>query len=366
MNVVQIVPILAYGDAVGNDAMAIKAILQRAGYTTEIYAESIAKPLDKAAAKPIEQLHTLKDEDVAILHLSTGAKVNLVFASLPCRKIVRYQNVTPPGFFEKNDEYMRKINEWALQNVSFLADKVDYCLTASEFNKEDLINMGYQCKIDILPILIPFDDYKKRPDQAILKKYQEVPVVLFTGRIAPNKKIEDIIRAFGMYKRYYNQDAVLILVGSYKKTDVYYRRLMTYIEKTEIKDIVFTGHIRFDEILAYYHCADIFLCQSEHEGFCVPLVEAMFFRIPIIAYKSTAIPYTLGQSGILMDTKDPLLVAGIMNCVHENKQLREHLVEEEQRRLADFSYEKVCEQFLLYLNKFVKNKSVNEEENNYN
>jgi len=355
MKVVQIVPTLAYGDAVGNDAMAIKTILYNAGYETEIYAESVVKPLDKTAAKPVDKLYELGKEDVAILHLSTGAKINNDFADLLCRKIVRYHNVTPPKFFAKNDSRIEEINKWALQSVTFLADKVDYCLTASEFNKADLIEMGYQCRIDILPILIPFDDYKKKPDEKIIKKYQKTPMVLFTGRIVPNKKIEDIIRAFYIYKKYYNRKAVLVLVGSYKATDIYYKKLATYVERIGAKDIIFTGHIRFDEILAYYHCADVFLCQSEHEGFCVPLVEAMFFRIPVIAYKSSAIAFTLGGSGVLMETKDPLLVAGMMNCVYQNKQLREQIIKEEERRLEDFSYNIVKEQFLEFIDDFIKN-----------
>lgn len=365
MKVVQIVPTLAYGDAVGNDVMAIKQILRGAGYITEIYAENVVKPLSKTTAKSTEQLHTLRKEDVAILHLSTGAKVNSDFASLQCRKIVCYHNVTPPEYFAKNDTYVKKINEWALQNVAFLADKVDYCLADSEFNKEDLIRMGYRCKTDVLPILIPFDEYKREPDDLLMEKYQDVPVVLFTGRIAPNKRIEDVIRAFAMYKKYYNAKAVLLLVGSYKETDIYYMKLITYLERIQVEDVVFTGHIRFDEILACYRSADVFLCQSEHEGFCVPLVEAMFFQIPIVAYESTAIPYTLGESGILMDTKDPLVVAGMLDRVYENEQLREHLIAEEQRRLMDFSYDKIKEQFLQCINDFVKSESNNEEDSNY-
>lgn len=361
MQIVQIVPTLAYGDAVGNDAMAIKKILHNAGYKTEIYAESVVKPLDKTAAKSIDKLYELGKENVAILHLSTGAKINSDFADLTCRKIVRYHNVTPPKFFAKNDSHTEAINKWALQNVTFLADKVDYCLAVSEFNKVDLVKIGYQCRIDVLPILIPFDDYKKKSDEKIIKKYQKMPMVLFTGRIVPNKKIEDIIRAFYIYKKYYNPKAVLVLAGSYKETDIYYRKLATYINRIGAKDVVFTGHIRFDEILAYYHCADIFLCQSEHEGFCVPLVEAMFFQIPVIAYKSSAIPFTLGKSGILMETKEPLLVAGMMNCVHENKQLREQIIEEEERRLEDFSYEIVKEQFLQFIDDFIKNGIYDEE-----
>lgn len=354
MQIVQIVPTLAYGDAIGNDVLALKRALEEAEYDTEIYTESVVAPLKSSMAKSVEKLN-LKNDDVAILHLSTGARVNRDFAKLACRKIIRYHNVTPPEFYAQNNPYIERINKAALKDVAFLADKVDYCLAVSEFNKQGLIEMGYTCKIDVLPILIPFEDYNKVPDPQILKTYRDVPIVLFTGRIVPNKKLEDVIRAFFMYKKYYNKDAVLILIGSYKEEDKYYQSLQAYINKINAQDIVFTGHIRFDEILAYYRVADVFLCQSEHEGFCVPLVEAMYFGIPIVAYASTAIPGTLSGSGIVMDTKEPLMVAGMINRVYTDKKLKEEVLLSEQKRLEDFAYKSISEHFLKLIEKYIQN-----------
>lgn len=354
MQVIQIVPTLAYGDAIGNDALALKHALEEAGYNTEIYAESVVAPLKPSLAKNTEKL-LLKNDDVAILHLSTGAKINREFAKLSCRKIVRYHNVTPPEFYSGYDSYIERINKAALKDAAFLADKVDYCLADSEFNKQDLIKMGYSCKIDVLPILIPFEDYRKAPEPQIVEKYKDVPIVLFTGRVVPNKKIEDVICAFSLYRKHYNKEAVLMLVGSYKEDDAYYQRLQTYINEIEAENIIFTGHISFNEILAYYRVADVFLCQSEHEGFCVPLVEAMFFQIPIIAYASTAIPGTLAGSGVVMDTKDPLLVAGMINRVLIDGKMKKWILLSEKERLSDFAYEPISGKFLELIDKFIQN-----------
>ena len=353
MRIVQIVPTLAYGDAIGNDVMALKRALIEGGYSTDIYAETVVKPLARSTAKKIEQIKELKKEDIAILHLSTGAKINSDFAALPCRKIVRYHNVTPPQYFDKYDPYIARINRWALKNVAYLSDKVDYCLADSEFNKKELRSNGYQCKIDVLPILIPFDDYEKAADPSIIKKYKNVPVVLFTGRVVPNKRIEDVIGTFFLYKKYYNSDAVLILVGSYKENDMYFRTICEYIKKLNVKDVVFTGHVKFSEILAYYHIANVFLCQSEHEGFCVPLVEAMWFKIPIIGYNSTAIPDTLGGSAIVMNTKDPLFTAAMINRILTDDILRKKIIANEKERLQDFSYERIKGKFLNFIDLFI-------------
>lgn len=217
--------------------------------------------------------------------------------------------------------------------------------------------MGYQQKIDILPILIPFDDYKKQPNREIIRKYGEDGVVnlLFTGRVAPNKKHEDIIRAFYYYKKYKNPKSRLFLIGGFDKKDRYFQKLQQYIEKLGLgaEDVIFPGHIKFDEILAYYHIADVFLCMSEHEGFCVPLVEAMYFGIPILAYASTAIPDTLGKGGLLLDKKDPIYAAEIIHRLVIDKELVFYLREEQKKRLEDFSYKRIYLLLKEYITEFV-------------
>lgn len=355
MKVIQFIPTIAFGDAVGNDTVALRKVIEDMGYVTGIYAESIVPPLGKKTALPLEELPELTSEDVGILHLSTGAKLNFEFADLPCRKIIIYHNITPTCYFADSDRYIEKINQWALDAASYLADKVDYCIADSEFNKQELLRLGYTCPIDVLPVLIPFDDYRKKPDSAVMKRYDDGRTnIVFTGRIVPNKKQEDIIAAFYYYKKYYDAEARLFLVGSYKEENRYYRRLRKYVEQLELNDVIFTNHIAFDEILAYYRLADLFLCMSEHEGFCVPLVEAMFFQIPIAAYHSSAIPYTLGGSGFLFDTQEPLEVAGIMHYILNNNQIARQLVENQNVRLKDFSYNQIRSRFEELLIKFLR------------
>ena len=112
----------------------------------------------------------------------------------------------------------------------------------------------------------------------------------------------------------------------------------------------------FPEILAYYRAADLFLCMSEHEGFCVPLVEAMFFGVPIVAYDSTAIASTLGGSGVLVKEKNPVFVGEVMHRVLSDEKLRDQLIEDQKNRLEAFAYEKVRDQLVTYLEAFLRRK----------
>jgi glycosyltransferase involved in cell wall biosynthesis len=162
-----------------------------------------------------------------------------------------------------------------------------------------------------------------------------------------------VIAAFYYYKKLYNPDAKLILAGSYKPDDIYYQRLIKYIRRLAIRDVTFTGHTKFNYILGYYKSADVFLCMSEHEGFCVPLVEAMMFDVPVIAYDSTAIPGTLNGSGILLEDKDPVFVAGCIDRVVRDKNLRQQMIEGERKRLKDFEYDSIAAMFKNYLNAFI-------------
>ena len=187
----------------------------------------------------------------------------------------------------------------------------------------------------------------------------EKPSILFVGRVAPNKKHEDIIAAFHCYKKRYNKDARLFLIGSSGGMERYRQRLEEYVDKLNTEDVIFTGKISFDQLLAYYNISDVFLCMSEHEGFCVPIIEAMYFNLPVIAYSSSAIPATLGGAGILLPEKDPLLTAGVINRVITDTQLREKIVSSQRKRLSDFSQESISEMFKNYLSAFIKRTQIN-------
>lgn len=356
MRIVQFLPTIAFGDAVSNDAIALGKAMNELGYETDIFAENIDRRLPKGTAKGIgDKMPETGSGDIIIYHLSTGTRLNYAIEKYDCRKIMIYHNITPPHFFAPYNPAAAALTQEGIEGMKHLADKFDFCLADSDFNRDELIGAGYKCPIEVRPILIPFEDYEKKPDGAIIRKYggDDWVNILFVGRIAPNKKHQDIISAFCWYKKNINPKSRLIFVGSYGGMENYYNRLQKYVRALELDDVIFTGHIKFPEILAYYHVADVFLCMSEHEGFCVPLTEAMYFDVPIIAYNSCAIPSTLGGSGLLTDSKDPAETALLIDRLMKDEALKNAVIAGQRRRLADFSYEKIKELFAKQLQDFI-------------
>lgn len=355
MKIIQVLRNLSYGDAIGNDVLAIKKALTKMGYQNTICAEYIDHRLPKNTAYPVNRLLTVEPDDIVLYHLSTGTDLNYTFAELPCRKIVRYHNITPPHFFHGYSQAAEDSCKDGLKAAAEIADRVDYCLAASEFNKQDLIRMGYKQRIDVLPILIPFSDYNKVPDHNTIKRYSDGKVnFLFTGRVAPNKKHEDIIQIFYHYKRYINRNSRLFLVGGYAEKDRYYQKLLQYVKDLRLKDVIFSGHIQFNQILSYYRLADLYVCMSEHEGFCVPLVEAMYFEKPILAYGSTAVPETLGGGGVLLHEKDPKVGALMAERILNDNELHMQIIKNQQERLRDFTYDSTYMLLKKYITEFAE------------
>lgn len=355
MRIIQMLSGLYYGDAIGNDALALDKALKEAGFTTEIYAEVIDKRIPKGVAKPLGKWKEPAHEDVILYHMAIGWEYIRMVTEVGCRKIAIYHNITPPHFYKDYHEGAYSRCYTGLEQVRSLRNTFDYCLAVSEFNKRDLNSYGYKCPIDVLPILIPFEDYKQPPSEDVIRKYDHKGSnILFVGRIVPNKKDEDVIHTFSLYKKYYDSDAKLFLVGNYDENDRYYQRLKGYISTLGIEDVYLPGHIRFDEILAYYSIADVFLCMSEHEGFCVPLVEAMLFEVPIIAYDAGAISETLGDGGILVGKKDFLEIAALTDRMKKDEQLRRMVIRNQKDKLSELQYQSVKEKFLQYLDVFLK------------
>ncbi len=357
MRIIQVTPTFSLGDGVGNHTYALMHVIESMGYDTSIYAIHIAKNVPKHLCGNVEKLPKLMRDDVLIYHQAIGTKFADHVAKLPCRKIMVYHNTTPPYFFEGYSGDMIRQTSMGLDNARMLIQHVDAVWADSEFNKQDILDMGYHGEVTVLPILIPFEDYKKKPDEAVLAKLSDdLQNILFVGRIVPNKKQEDILAAFAYYQKNINANSRLTLVGNYAHDDPYAARLRAYIQELGLIDATITGHVSFEQILAYYKTADLFLCMSEHEGFCIPLLEAMSFDLPVLAYDSTAIKGTLNGSGVLLPQKDPVFTALLMQRVLNDTTLREQILEGQRKRLADFAYDTVAEQHRIALKEFLETK----------
>ncbi|MCC4765939.1 glycosyltransferase [Methanosarcina sp. DH1] len=337
MEIHQILPTISPGDAIGNEVREIKSVLNEWGYKSEIYAQNIHPEIN--AKKYTEYKKVSSKENILIFHFSIGSEVSEFVAKLPDKKIMIYHNITPSEYFIGVNETLVNLLENGKKELKLLVDHIDLAVGVSEFNRLELQEMGFK-NTDVLPIIVDFNDYKN-PNEKLLSKYNDDFVnLLFVGRVTPHKKQEDIIKIFYYYKRI-NQKSRLFLAGSYEGCEIYSDYLKKMIQDLNLKDVHLLGPIKFNDLISYYKLADVFICMSEHEGFCVPILESMYFEVPIIAYKSTAIPFTLENTGILVNEKNYCEIAEMVNILVEDERLRSIIVKKQKDRLEAFKREKI-------------------------
>ncbi len=340
----QIHPSISDGDAIGNEMIEIRNILKEFGYESNIYVELNHLKRDDIK-NYLEYLKVNSPQNILIVHYSIkyGSKLLDFVNSLPDKKILLYHNITPPIFFQNFSpahESGTRVGIYELKNE--VKNIVDVALADSQFNRQDLINAGFE-KTGVLPYLINFNKFDIVPNTKIIQEYSDGFVnLLVVGRISPNKKIDDAIKCFYYYSKYINSKSRLLLVGSYLGMDSYLNYLNKLIQNLNLTNVYFTGHISLDELISYYKIGDIFLTMSEHEGFCVPLLESMYFEVPILAYNSTAVPETLGGAGILINDKNYIEIAELINLLVEDKALRDRIVKKQSKRLEFFSRKRIA------------------------
>lgn len=341
MKIIQLLETLVYGDAISNEVFSIDKLLYENGYTTVICCDNYNDKRVKGKVVSVRTLMSiLKPEDIVIYHLCIGTELSYFFKKLKCKKGVIYHNITPHQFFEKYSPAITEVTKFGRNTLREIANSVDFAFADSLYNKTELECYGYK-NTEVLPILIDFDNYKGEPDKTVVRTYSDGKKnILFVGRVAPNKKHEDIILAYDYYKKNIDNNCRLLLVGSHG-IESYLRDLKRLVNQMDIEDVVFTGHVKIEELIAYYRVADVFLCMSEHEGFCVPLIESMYFNVPIIAYNSSAIPDTLNKDFIIFNKKDYARLSFLLYEVLYNNELRNELIIKQQERLNDFSQNKI-------------------------
>ncbi|MCD4678021.1 MAG: glycosyltransferase [Desulfobacula sp.] len=333
----QLVPSLNYGDAIGNDVLEIRTILQKWGYKSDIYVQFVDPKLSKIAKKFKKFKKVSSSENILIFHFATGSDLSEFIKTCPDKKIIIYHNITPYSYFIGINDSVADTLMKAKNEIKGLAEVADLALGVSKYNQKELIELGFK-NTGVLPIIVDFRKYNQAPDQIILNKFEnDYTNFIFVGRLAPNKKQEDIIKCFYYYNKSINSKSRLFLVGSYNSTEKYHVQLHELVERLNLKENVYiVGHVSFEELLAYYKLADIFISMSEHEGFCVPLLESMYFEIPIIAFNSTAIPQTLNGAGVLVNKKRYKEVAELAHIIVKDEKLRDIIIRSQRAQLEQF------------------------------
>lgn len=338
MRIYQVMDALDYGDGVSNSVINTHLLLNKMGIENQIYSKWWNDRVRQYTME-ISKLR-VKPDDIVIYHFSGKSHIIDEVSMLPCQRVLCYHNVTPPEFFKDNNP---QAYENCLAGLRQLAEKwinFHYFCAVSEFNMKDLMSYGIsEKKIDVLPIVMNLERLDNVPyNQALYQSRKSNLNIIFVGRVAPNKRIEDILDIFENLYCYYRQDVKLTLVGNTDDHSHYAQMLMSKLAGLRCKEqVTFTGKVTSDDLYAYYKSSDVFLCMSEHEGFCIPLIEAMYFKIPVVAYNSCAIPYTMGGAGVLVHRKDIPVIAGLLDSLLNDHDLRNRIISRQSKNIQKYT-----------------------------
>jgi len=311
----QILATLGYGDAIGNEVLGIRRALRGAGFDSEIIIETADPRLEPLTVDYRDMVDAIGPYDLLIHHFSLGSRASRTAFALPCRMALIYHNITPPEYFLGVHEQLVRQCYHGRRELLAYRTRCDLALGDSEFNRQELERLGFD-PTAVLPVVPDFSQLDGARDTRVLDAYDDDWTnILFVGRVIPNKRPDDLIRFFHAYKTLYNPRARLLLAGAYGGFDAYLAQLHALIAELGGSDIHILGQVTNEELASLYDCADLFLCASEHEGFCVPIAEAFHMGVPVVAYAATAVPATMDGGGVLYDTRDPRRVAALVHGV---------------------------------------------------
>jgi glycosyltransferase involved in cell wall biosynthesis len=323
----QVLATLGYGDAIGHEVLGIQRVLRGAGIDSDIFVETADERLEDLT-RDYRELVDFSDRDNLLLHhFSLGSKASRTAFALPDRMALIYHNITPPEYFVGVHRKLARQCFGGRRELQAYASRCDLAMGDSEFNRQDLEALGF-ARTAVLPVVPDFSHLDRQPNRMVTRDFDdEWTNVMFVGRVIANKKIEDLIRFFHAYHTFFNPRSRLLIVGAQSGFERYMASLTRLAAALGATDVHFVGHVSDEELVAFYDVADLFLCASEHEGFCVPLVEAFYKQVPVLAYAATAVPSTMDGAGVLYDDKDPMHVASLMDAIVSNVTLQDAIVD---------------------------------------
>ncbi len=341
MRVHQLLTSLTYGDAISNEALAIKKFLEDEGIESKIFGYYNHPKVTKYFNHYTSYLSESQKDDILIFHFSIGSPVSKIYFQAPAKKIMIYHNITPYHFFKNYHRILaRECYKGRLELKKFV-DKTDLGLGDSEYNRKELENLGFK-NTGVLPIVMDFTKFDREGSVVIRKMFNDGKFnILFVGRVIPNKKIDELVRFFSVYQKYFNPNSRLIIAGEYRGFERYLNDIYQTISKYNLKDVVLTGHISFNDLVAFYKVANLYLSFSEHEGFGVPLLEAFYNKVPVIAYDMGAVKETMNGGGIIIKEKRFDKVAALIETIRNNEELKDSVLKSQEQALEKYSYENV-------------------------
>jgi len=321
-------------DAITNQALAWQRMLAEDGIGGEV----LAAHMDPAVDGAVRRLEGLDDgaggADLLVVHYSAHAPALDRALALPVRKLLVYHNITPPQYLWEHEPYVAMICALGRERLAGYAARVDAAVAPSAFSAGDLEAAGF-ADVRVDRRLYLFDRERLRPGAADAER-GEGPTILFVGRLSHNKRQDRLVKAFALYQREHAPGARLVLPGS-PGSGTYGPYLARLAAEAGARDVELPGGLPQERLNARYAGADAFVCLSEHEGFCIPLLESMHFGLPVIARRAAAVPEVLGDAGVLLDDPDLPTVAEAIDIAVRCAPLREELRARGERRLGDFT-----------------------------
>jgi glycosyltransferase involved in cell wall biosynthesis len=345
----QVIPSLASRDAIGGHVVQLRDLLRSRGFESDIfYGNATPDRLDYGF--PVSRLGDRSSTDRVLLYqLSIGSGVADIFRDRGERKFVNYHNITPADLLEAWIPAVGEEVRWGRAQLRDLAPITEFAIADSMYNERELQAAGYRSTTTV-PLLLDLDGFAGSPDPTLAARLAGQRAgggseLLFVGKVSPHKGQHDLVKALAAYRRLYDPQARLRLVGG-AISDQYRAAVERFADELGLIDAVeIAGSVTHEELIAYYAAADVFVCLSNHEGFCVPLLEAMYHRVPIVAYTNTAVPETVATAGLVLPDKQPARVAAAIHRVVTDQNLRAALARAASERVASFALPRVQEGF---------------------
>ena len=335
----QILAAASPGDAITNAALEYRDVLRRVG-PSEIFARHIA-PSTAAEVRPLSDYRTCGSQGVLVYHASIGEPMVAAFLRSRHEPIVLvYHNITPAKYFEDLDETFAELLVLGRDELEFIRPRVARAITDSHFNAAELEAIGYEDVKVIPPVVDASRLVRTTPDRRMVKNLEQSfpdPLVLFVGKLLPHKRPDLLVESMHVACTYFGLRATLMLVGQ-NRFARYADAISAQIRELNLPMVHVVGLIDDGQLAAIFRRAAAFVTVSEHEGFCVPLLEAMAFGVPVIARACAAIPETAGDGALLLPPwAGPELIAETIVRVIEDEALRDDLIERGRNRLGQLT-----------------------------
>ncbi len=349
MNIHQVLTSFSYGDAIGNETLEIRNFLREKGYGSEIFALLYHPVYAGQIINYLEYDRYSDPNNIIIFHFSIGSPVTEKFLNVPDRKVIIYHNITPYEYFLDYHRVLAKDCYLGRQELKRLTGKVELALGDSGYNENELKESGF-LRTGVLPLVMNFKKFDNPVTPVLKELFDDGKTnILCVGRVIPNKKVEDVVRVFYCYQKYFNPGSRLFIVGEPRGFDRYYEALRSFISRIGVKNVHFSGHIPEEELISYYRLSHLYLHMSEHEGFCAPIPESYYLDIPVIAFNAAAVEETMNNGGILLNKKDFTATAALMDQILTDSSLKEKILRSQREALKKYSQDRTGQVLLDYL-----------------